>query len=476
MSRPADPADARLSAGSIGLPQALFQSVTHMGPAAGIASSLLVAISFAGPTMPLAIGLAMVVCLLIATAVAQLARHVTTAGGLADYATAGLGPRAGRFVSWLYPVLELLIAPIVFMVLGQILAGVFDRDLGVTAPWWLWMIVAAALSAYLNVRGVRSSTNAGIVLGAFEIAVFTAFAVYLIVHNAGDNTARVFVPSHALEPGLSGVFKGMVFSILAFQGFETAAPLAEETQDSRRVIPRVIVLSTLVVGAFYLLCGYASVIGWGFDDMAAFAANPDPWGVLARRFWGIGWVVILFALVNSFVGNGNAGVAAASRILYALGRQGTLPKAFGRVHPVHATPANAVYAQTALTIVLGLALGASFGVTKGFSVLATVVTVFAIVLYMVTCAACVAYFRRRRPAEFRWFPHAVCPVAAILILLVPLYYQVHPWPAYPLAWGNWFCIGWIAAAAVAATAFRRRPEPMDRSAQPVRQATPGLPE
>jgi len=138
----AEPADDGLSAGSIGLPQALFQSVTHMGPAAGIASSLLVAISFAGPTMPLAIGLAMIVCLLIATAVAQLARHVTTAGGLADYVEAGLGPRAGRFAGWLYPVLELLIAPIVFMVLGQILAGVFDRDLGVTAPWWLWMIVA----------------------------------------------------------------------------------------------------------------------------------------------------------------------------------------------------------------------------------------------------------------------------------------------------------------------------------------------
>jgi transposase InsO family protein len=53
--------------------------------------------------MPPAIGLAMIVCLLIATAAGQLARHVSTAGGLADHAAAGLGPRAGDFLSWLYP-------------------------------------------------------------------------------------------------------------------------------------------------------------------------------------------------------------------------------------------------------------------------------------------------------------------------------------------------------------------------------------
>ncbi len=81
---------------------------------------------------------------------------------------------------------------------------------------------------------MRLSTRAGIVLGIFEIGIFAALAIWMILSNAGDLTLQTFDPTNAE----TGTFKGMVFCILAFIGFESSAPLAEEARDPRRTIPR----------------------------------------------------------------------------------------------------------------------------------------------------------------------------------------------------------------------------------------------
>jgi amino acid transporter len=439
----------KLRANSIGLSQALFQALTHMGPAAGVASSLLVAVSFAGAATPLAVLLALVVTLLIAVAVGAFAKNVSSAGGLADYVTAGLGPRPGYFVSWLYAPLELFIAPVVLMFFGNFLSGTVETSTGVWVPWWIFSIVAAAFVCFVNVRDVRTSTNTGLILGAAELLIFLVFSVYVIFHNFSSNTIQVLNPAHALTPGLSGIFKGVVFSILAFQGFETAAPLAEETRDPRRTIPRSIIYSALGCGIFYFVCTYAGVIGWGFNNMAAFSTNGSPWIVLAQKFWGLGWILILFALINSFLGNANAGSTAASRILFSFGRSGVLPEFFAKTHSVHHTPTIAIYFQTAFSVVVALGLGLQFGPVVGFTLLGAIITVYAILIYMFTCAACVRYFVTKRRDALNWWKYVVCPVLAILLLIAPLYYQFVPWPTYPGNWGDAASIAVVFLALVA---------------------------
>ena len=83
---------------SIGFAQVLFQSITHMAPAAAVAFSLLVGFSFAGPALPLSVLLALVVALLIANSVGQLAKQMPSAGGLYTYTSRALGPKAGFLV------------------------------------------------------------------------------------------------------------------------------------------------------------------------------------------------------------------------------------------------------------------------------------------------------------------------------------------------------------------------------------------
>ena len=448
--------ELELRPNSIGLSQGVFQALTHMGPAAGVASSLLVAVSFAGAAVPLAVVLALVVTLLIAVAVGAFARILSSAGGLADYVTAGLGHRAGTFVGWIYAPLELFIAPVVIMFFGEFLSGTLKASMGVSIPWWIFALAAAAVVCFLNVRDVRISTNAGVILGLAELTIFLVFSVYMIFKNGSSNTVQVFNPAHALTPGLSGVFKGVVFSILAFQGFETAAPLAEETRDPKRTIPRTIFYSAMGCGLFYFICSYAGVIGWGPNAMDKFVSSDSPWIQLAHNFWGPAWLLILFALINSFLGNANAGSTAASRILFAFGRDGRLPRVFAKTHRVHATPTFAIYFQTALTVVVALVLGLAFGPVVGFSVLGALITVFAILIYMATCIACMRFYLTERRAELNVVQHILCPGLAVLILLAPLYYQFVPWPAYPGNWGDGAAIVFVLLA-LGGALFASRP-------------------
>jgi amino acid transporter len=81
-SAPAARSFDHLREGSIGLPEVLFQSITHMAPAAAVAFSILVSVGFAGQALPLAVLLAMIACLLVANSIGQLAKHMPSAGGL----------------------------------------------------------------------------------------------------------------------------------------------------------------------------------------------------------------------------------------------------------------------------------------------------------------------------------------------------------------------------------------------------------
>src|SRR4029077_5314156 len=85
---------------AIGLAPVLFQSITHMAPAAAVAFSIIFAVTYAGGATPLAVLLALVACLMVAISIGQLARHLPSAGGLYTYSARGLHPTAGFFVAW----------------------------------------------------------------------------------------------------------------------------------------------------------------------------------------------------------------------------------------------------------------------------------------------------------------------------------------------------------------------------------------
>lgn len=435
-----------LASGSIGLPQALFQAITHMGPGAAVAFSLLIGFTFAGPVMPFSVLITIVVVLLIANSVGQMARHVPAAGGVYAYAANGAGSALGFLVGWFDVLLELIVPAGITLVLGIIVQDAFGSA-GVNAPWWIWTVLMLLISGFLNYRGIRVATNFGVFFGIFELVVFLALAFFMIAKAGSANTFQVFNPAHA-QGGWSGVFKGVVYSILAFQGFECAAPLGEEARDPRRTIVRATLLSGLLIGIFYFVCSYAAVVGWGFDKMGSYATNANPWQVLAMRFWGIGWLLILLALLNSALGNASGGFTAATRVVFAMGRVHALPRVLARTHATHRTPYVAILFQLVFSLALTLGLGLTLGPFPAFEIVGTVLTVLVIVVYIIVCCGSVAYYLQKQRPEFNALLHGVFPIAGSLVLLAPLYFQFIPTPPSPIEQANFFALGWIGVGII----------------------------
>jgi amino acid transporter len=190
--------------------------------------------------------------------------------------------------------------------------------------------------------------------------------------------------------------------------------------------------------------------------MNSYAADPDPWRTMAHAAWGGGWVVIFAAIVNSAIANAIAGVNAATRVMYAMGRAGILPRVVARTHPEHHTPQVATAIQCAFTLVASLALGFMWGPIGAFSAIATCVTILVILTYMAVCLGTILYHRRGRLHEFRWLSHGVIPLAGAAFLIAPLVYQFHPLPAYPVRWGNWFALFWLVAGVLVLVAVEAR--------------------
>jgi amino acid transporter len=153
----------------------------------------------------------------------------------------------------------------------------------------------------------------------------------------------------------------MVFAILAFIGFEAAAPLGEEARRPRWTVPRAVVGSAIVIGLFYVLCAYAWVFGAGFDRFVDQATGADPWRNLGKVFWGTGWILIFLAICNSIAANSNVGVNAATRVFYSLARNGLAPRPLGHTHPEFKTPHIAIIWMSGFALVVSLIAGAAWG-------------------------------------------------------------------------------------------------------------------
>ncbi len=407
---------------AIGLREVLFQSITNMAPGAAIAAAIPAGALYAGGALPLSVLVALVACLLSASCIGLLARELPSAGSLATYAARGLHPAVGFLTAWGYVLVGVLIAPISLLQLGFTTASTINSDFrGYPANlWWPWSLAGAVIILAAGFYGIRTSARLGTILGVTEIAVFLVLAVFFIVHAGHHNTSAVFTTTFAPKAfhGVSGVVAGSVYTMLAFGGFEGAAPLAEEARDPRRTVPRAVLLATLGVGLLYVFTTYAADVAFGPSGFAGFGSSGAvSWEGMARSLYGLFWFFVFLAIVNSTVANANAGFNVASRTGYAMGRIGAFPHVTARVLPRHRSPVVAIFVTFLITVAVTLGLGLAYNPTNAFAMVGTGIVIVIVAVYIVANAACIGYFAspaRRGPGR-RWNPllHLVIPLAGI---------------------------------------------------------------
>lgn len=456
----------KLRKNAIGLSEVLFQSITAMAPATAVTAALTPAILYAGASLPLAVLLATIACVFIAVNIGQLALHIPSAGGLYTYISRSLGARFGFLSAWLFLLAQPLLLPFIALVWGPVAEDLIKTLTGVDIPWYVWVVAGSALLLALTYFGIKLSADASLILGSIEIAILLILSVVIIVTNGSKNDLATFTPVYSANQGLGGwlgIGQGIVFAFLAFLGFEAAAPLAEETEHPRRNIPRAVIFSAIGIGLFYVVASYAGLTGWGITKLDGYVAAANPWVDLSKRYWGfIGPVIVSFAVINSSLGNGNAGINATTRVAYAMSRAGTLPSVFGRISK-HQTPAFSIVLHIVVSAIIAVASGLIFGVPNAFALLGTVLTLGFLLLYIAACISTPIFFRRERPQEFRFWKHVVLAVIPTIILLFPLAVQVYPVPVWPLNLSLPIVLAWLILGVVALIYLvRTRPEALER--------------
>jgi amino acid transporter len=441
-----------LRKGAVSFSGVLFQSITFMAPAIATALSIPAGIAFSGGAAPLSVILALGASLIAANSIGQLSKHLPSAGSFYTFVSHGIHPKVGFLVAWGFLLGVIVGGPFLALQMGFVVANTTNSEWGwSTDTWWIWTVLVCLLVFALGYRGITGSTRAGLLLGAFEILVFVAISLTLIVKAGGNNTLQVFGTHYANNPdykGFSGVIAGSVFTILAFIGFEQAAPIAEEAHEPRRTVPRAIIVACLAIGVFYILNTYASSVSFGPGKMTGFvgAGDSNPWqNVLGRHAWGwVGFWLVFLALVNSVIANQNAANNSSTRTMFAM----------GRINPF-GTPLQAMIAQLVFSLAVALFLGFHYDPYTGFALTATILVDIFAPMYILLNIACLTYFLRYRREEFSIVRHGVLPVLGALAF-IPAFFAGAGIPAFsfitalpkPLSYAGPVAAAWIVIGIV----------------------------
>ncbi|HEU5486583.1 MAG TPA: APC family permease, partial [Microlunatus sp.] len=271
-------------------------------------------------------------------------------------------------------------------------------------------VVFLAVVAAINLRGIKESLSANLVMTVIELSglvIVIAGGALLLAGGGGDLGRTVEFRSDV--PAATAVLGATIVAYYSFVGFETSANIAEEVRDPGRVYPRALFGALITAGLVYVLVGVASSAVLPPEQLAG-STGPLLDVVRASGAGVPAWLFSLIALVA--VANGALlTMIMASRVTYGMAEQGLLPATLGRVLDRRRTPWVAIVATTVIAMALTL--------IGDLATLASTVVLLLLFVFISTNIA-VLVLRRDRVdhRHFRvWTPLPVLGVASCLLLL-----------------------------------------------------------
>ena len=439
--------DFGLRRGILSPMETLAQSVSTMAPTTTPAATIPLVCGLAGNGTWLAYLLATVAIFLVALCIARYARLSASPGSLYTYASTTLPPWLSATVAW-----SLLLA---YVATGSSVIGGFYhyanlllRDAtGHVFSAVLLSLLVTSVSIWIAWRDVKISARLMLWIEAVSVSVIV-IVVALLLFRHGWHLDGDQLRLHGMTG--SGLRLGLVLALFSFVGFESATTLGAEARNPLKSIPRAVIQSSVLAGAFFAVCAYAEVLGFhtiGQD----LGASQAPMYVLAR-VGGIpvlGLLIDIGALVSLFAGT-LACITAAARVLLRMAHDGLAHHSLGVTHVRNHTPGRAVVI-TGIAAVLPVAVLAARG-ASGLDVygwLGSLATYGFIVAYALVCVALPRYLRQHGAftSDAQIVPGLAA--AAMLLALVGNLYPVPEGPygklpyiylAYLIAGLGWFMV------------------------------------
>ena len=321
-----------LSLGSV----VLF-GIAYMTPIIVLGTFGILAQSTAG-MVPAAYLVALVAMFFTAMSYGRMASAFPVAGSAYSYVRKAISPKLGFIAGWAV-LLDYLFLPMAIWLIG----AAYLNSAFPAVPQWVWVLAFIGITSAINIVGLKLANGINALLMLVQFLVLIAF-VALCVHYVGGDAST---PLWSVKPFFNGdmqmplIMSGAAIACYSFLGFDAVSTLTEETRDPRRTIPRAIMLITLIGGLIFVGVSYFVQIAhpsFQFDsvDSAAYEIARNIGGDLFVSIFLIGLIVGQFA-------SGLSAQASGSRLLYAMGRDGVLPKSFfGTLHERFGTPINSI--------------------------------------------------------------------------------------------------------------------------------------
>jgi amino acid transporter len=435
--------------GILGVVDALAQSVALLSLALGVAFASSAAAGEAGIAAPFAYLIAGVGSLCLASVIIRFTRRMASAGGLYTYISRGLNPSAGFLGGWLYGSAFAVGISFVLVIGSFFMSVAMSAHTGVHWGWYPWFFVFLGGLALLAFLDIRISTRIQLVAAAVGVGAILLLAI-VILFKGGDSGLSLQPLNPAKASSTSNLFLAVVLTFTGFIGFEAAAVLGEEAADPLRAIPKAILTAVLVALVYYVFVTWMMAVGFGVGNAGTWAKDPAALDTLATRYVG-NWlaVIIDFAVAASGFIAALGGLHLTSRTLFAMGREGGLPRAFAWTHPRFKTPWTGIAFSLVVTLLLGAIFAHHYDPITYFIWMATCATIGILIVYILIALAGIVFFARDRRG---WNPllDLVVPAGAIAICGYTLYKSIHPTPAYAgiVKWAPWVALIWPALGVV----------------------------
>jgi amino acid transporter len=423
---PLQGADYGLRRGILSPLETLAQSVSTVAPTTTPAATIPLVCALAGNGTWLAYVLATVAIFLVALCIARYARYSASPGSLYTYASMTLPPWLSATVAW-----SLLLA---YVATGSSVIGGFYhyanlllRDAtGHVFSAVLLSLLVTGVSIWIAYCDVKISARLMLWIEAASVSVI-AILVALVLFRHGWHLDADELHLHGMTG--SGLRLGLVLALFSFVGFESATTLGAEARNPLQTIPRAVIQSSVLAGAFFTVCAYAEVMGFhtvGQD----LGASQAPMYVLAQVGGApvLGLLIDIGALVSLFAGT-LACITAAARVLLRMAHDGLAHESLGATHARNHTPNRAVVI-TGIAAVLPVAVLAARG-ASGLDVygwLGSLATYGFIVAYALVCVGLPRYLR-----QYRAFSRgaSIVPGLAAAAMLLALVGNLYPVPEGP---------------------------------------------
>jgi amino acid transporter len=437
MTAPVLPARS-LKKDALGPLELLAQNIAVISPTMTAALIVPVMFSNTGDWSWLSYALGTVMLIFMALNLNQFAARFTGSGSMYKYICTGLGNTVGGIGGWslIWAYLGISIAGATgFAVFAGTLLGMIGIN---NVPPVLLFAVCVAISSFCAWKNVALSAKVILILEGASVALIT-FVCFVALGSKGFAIDTTQIDPHTIPYSSLGL--GVVVAIFSLVGFESSTAFGDEARNPLKAIPRSVLLSLVLAGAFFVFVTYCEVqITHGYSTTLDQIATPLNVMATLVHMPYLAAPLSACAMVSFFALNLSC-LNSGGRVIYIMGKQGLFHKATADSHHENETPHVAVLVMSAISFtapsyfsLTGMAPLDIFNDARTMAAFG-----FLVPYILVTVAAPIYLKSIGQLKPFHW----AIAVASLALLIIPTVGSVYPVPSAPLKYYPYLFVAYL---------------------------------